>query len=112
MTDEREALAEFPELRRLIDLKHAGWTFLPTTVDGEVTELHGIRGWPQGWADAMRVRYLTDAAAVRCDYTGAITWRCEGTLTDVIDGLLCLPAPGDRLAPRLVIDAGPALWTP
>ncbi|HEX7660180.1 MAG TPA: hypothetical protein VF444_11955 [Pseudonocardiaceae bacterium] len=107
MTSEREALAEFPELRWLIDLKTAGWIFLPTTVDGEITEIHAIRTWPQGWADALRVRWVTDAASVRCDHTGAITWRAEGTLADVVNGLLSLPTPGDRLAPRLVIAASP-----
>ena len=109
---EGEALTEFPELRRLIDLKQTGWVFLPTAVDGEVIEIHGVRVWPEGWADALRVRYTTDAAAVRCDHSAAITWQRECTLTEVVDGLICLPAPGDRLAPRLAIAAGPRLWRP
>ncbi|HEX7659718.1 MAG TPA: hypothetical protein VF444_09570 [Pseudonocardiaceae bacterium] len=77
-----------------------------------MVEVHGVRPWPQGWADALRVRYTTDAAAVRCDHTGAITWRAEGTLTDVIAGLISLPAPGDRLAPRLAIASSPRPWRP
>lgn len=49
-------------------------------------------------------------AAVRCNHTGRITWRREGTLTDVIDGLISLSAPGDRLPPRLMIAGRPLLW--
>ena len=105
-SSQREALAEFPELRRLIDLRTAGWVFLTSSVDGEMTEVRGVRMWPQAWADALRVRYTSDAVAVRCDHSGAITWRAEGTLTEVVDGLISLPTPGDRLAPRL------AIWTP
>ena len=33
---EAAALAEFPELRRLIDLREAGWVFLPGFADGEL----------------------------------------------------------------------------
>lgn len=48
MTSEREsaALAEFPELRRLIDLRQAGWTFIPVIADGEIIEVRGVRTWP------------------------------------------------------------------
>ena len=107
---ETEALVEFPQLQRLIDLRNAGWTFLPTTVNGEITEIHGLRVWPEGWADALRVRYVTDARAVRGDHSGAITWQHDGGLTEVIDGLMSLPAPDDRLAPRLVIAPAARLW--
>ena len=110
--EQAAALAEFPELRRLIDLHQAGWHFLPTMIDGDVVELHGIRTWPAGWADAIRVRYTTDTAALRCNDSGDITWQREGTLSEVIDGLITLPPPDSRLAPRLVIAHGPTLWTP
>jgi len=33
---EAAALAEFPELRRLIDLRETGWVFLPRFADGEL----------------------------------------------------------------------------
>lgn len=112
MTPEQAAaLTEYPELQRLIDLRGAGWMFLPTVVDGELVEVHGVRTWPEGWADALRVRYTTDAAGLRNDHTGGVTWQREGTLTEVIDGLISLPAPGDRLAPRLVIARRPLPWT-
>jgi hypothetical protein len=108
MTPEQAAaLTEYPELQRLIDLRGAGWMFLPTVVDGELVEVHGVRTWPEGWADALRVRYTTDAAGLRNDYTGGVTWQREGTLAEVIDGLIALPAPSDRLAPRLVIARRP-----
>jgi hypothetical protein len=109
--EQAAALSEFPELQRLIDMRDAGWMFLPTIEDGQVVEVHGVRTWPEGWADAIRVRYTTDAAGLRNDYTGGISWRLEGTLAEVIDGLIALPAPSDRLAPRLVIGRGPMRWT-
>ncbi|WP_297538039.1 hypothetical protein [Amycolatopsis sp.] len=98
------ALAEFPELLRLIDLHDAGWMFLPTLdSEGQVVEMHGVRTWPEGWADALRVRYTTDARGLRTDHTGGITWQRDGTLNEIVDGLITLPAPSDRLAPRLVV---------
>jgi hypothetical protein len=109
---EAAAVAEFPELQRLIDLRDAGWLLLPTTVDGQVVEVHGVRTWPEGWADAIRVRYITDAVGLRTDHIGGISWKRDGTLTDVIDGLLDLPQPDNRLAPRLIIGHSPTLWTP
>lgn len=105
--DASTALAEFPELQRLIDLRAAGWTLLPTVTGGEVVEVHGVRTWPDGWADAIRVRYTTDVQGLRMNYAGEITWQREGTLVEVIDGLIALPAPGMPGAPRLVIARAP-----
>jgi hypothetical protein len=109
--EQAAAVTAFPELQRLIDLRDAGWMFLPTVVDGELVEVHALRTWPEGWADALRVRYTTDAAGLRNDHAGGITWQLEGTLAEVVDGLMALPAPSDRLAPRLVIARGPMRWT-
>lgn len=106
------ALAEFPELQRLIDLRESGWLFFPTVADRQVVEVRGVRTWPDGWADALRIRYVTDAAGIRSDYTGAVTWEQEGTLTEVIDGLIALPVPDDRVAPRVATGRGPWMWTP
>ncbi|MFE0020702.1 hypothetical protein [Amycolatopsis sp. NPDC059021] len=89
-------------MRGLIDLRDAGWAFFPTLVDGQVVQVRGVRPWPQGWADAIAVRYTTDAYALRCDSVGGVVWRREGTLRDVVDGLLELPSPLERGAPRLV----------
>jgi hypothetical protein len=108
---EAAALAEFPELQHLIDLRDAGWVFLPTSIDGHLVQLQAVRTWPEGWADAVHIRYVTDAAGLRTNYTGEVTWQREGTLSEVINGLIALPAPSDRLAPRLVIARGPQLWT-
>lgn len=105
------AMAEFPELAHLVALCQAGWTLLPTVADNEVTEVHGVRTWSEGWADAIRVRYVTDARGLRMDHTGGITWQKEGTLVEVVDGLISLPPPGEPNAPRLVIARGPELWT-
>ncbi|MEO6090760.1 MAG: hypothetical protein ABIQ18_47425 [Umezawaea sp.] len=99
---EKQAVAAFPELCRLIDLRDEGWAFLATERDGKVVEVHGVRTWPGGWADAIRVRYTTDAKGLRTDYAGGIVRGREGTLDDVLDGLIALPAPDERGAPRLV----------
>jgi hypothetical protein len=98
------ALAEFPALQRLIDLRDAGWIFLPTLdAGGTVIEVHSVRTWPGGWADALRVRYTTDARGLRTDHTGGITWQRDGTLDEIVDELITLPSPSGRHAPRLVI---------
>ena len=81
---EAAALAEFPELRRLIDLREAGWVFLPGLADGELTEVRGVHTWPGGWAEAIRIRYTTDAAALRIDHDGGVVWgraRCARSPT-------------------------------
>jgi hypothetical protein len=100
------ALAMFPELQRLADLRDAGWSFVPVTDDGgEVVELRGVRAWPDGYADALMVRYTTDAAGLRCNDTGALVWQREGGLAEVVDGLLTLPAPGAPGAPQLELSS-------
>ncbi|MFL6119838.1 hypothetical protein [Actinophytocola sp.] len=112
MTTEGAALAEFPELRRLVDLRNAGWQFLPVSADGELVEVRGVRAWPDDWADAIVVRFTTDAAGLRCDPSGGVVWERAGDLAEVVDGLLALPAPSDPNAPRLVLRTTPGLWTP
>jgi len=108
--EQAAALVEFPELQRLIDLREAGWIFLPTLdTDGTVIEMHGVRTWPGGWADALRVRYTTDARGLRTDHTGGITWQQDGTLDEIVDELITLPAPGNRHAPCLVVAQTPML---
>jgi hypothetical protein len=108
-----DSLAAFPELRRLADLLDAGWSFMPIQdSDGELVEVRGVRTWPDsGSADAVMVRYVTDAAALRTDHAGGMVWQREGTLAEVVDGLLALPSPGAPGAPRLVRGRVPSgLW--
>ena len=112
MTTEGAALAEFPELRRLVDLRNAGWQFLPVSSEGELVEVRGVRAWPEEWADAIVVRFTTDAAGLRCDRSGGVVWERSGDLAEVVDGLLTLPPPSDPAAPRLVLRTTPGLWTP
>lgn len=89
----RAALADFPELRHLVDLRAAGWTFIPVGEDGDVTELRGLKVWPSSWVDALLLRDVDDAAALRCDPDGHPAWQCEGSLTEVVAALFALPAP-------------------
>ncbi|MCG8917512.1 hypothetical protein L6E12_17145 [Actinokineospora sp. PR83] len=100
MSTDEVAMAAFPQLERLITVSDAGWMFLPPPVaDGHSVETHGVRTWPDGSVDAIRVRHDTDAAALRCDREGEITWERGGNLDEVIDGLLTLPAQGGCPAP-------------
>lgn len=63
MSTDAAAFAEFPELRRLVDLRDGGWLFVPRRVDGELDRLNAVRTWPDGTAEAVMVKYVTDAAA-------------------------------------------------
>lgn len=111
-TDGVAALAEFPELRRLVDLINAGWQLLPVSADGELVEVRGVRAWPEDWVDAIVVRFTTDAAGLRCGRSGGVVWERVGDLTEVVDGLLTLPPPSDPAAPQLVLRRTTELWTP
>jgi hypothetical protein len=110
--DPGAALAEFPELRRLVDLLRAGWQLLPVSSGGELVEVRGVRVWPDQWVDAITMRFTTDAAGLRRDRSGDVVWERAGDLADVVDGLLALPAPSDPAAPRLVLRTSTRLWTP
>ncbi|MCP2262063.1 hypothetical protein LX15_005795 [Streptoalloteichus tenebrarius] len=112
---DQAAIDAFPELRHLIALRNGGWRFLPPLVrDGLPVEVDGFREWPGGYRDVIGVRSPTDVTGLRV--TGedppGIVWEFTGGLGEVVHALLALPAPGDRLAPRLVVASGPSLWTP
>lgn len=111
VTEGAAALAEFPELRRLVDLRNAGWQFMPVWAEGELVEVRGVRTWPRNWVDAIAVRFTTDAAGLRCDPSGGVVWERFGNLDAVVEGLLTLPSPGDPAAPRQVLRAAPGWWT-
>lgn len=108
-----EALAAHPELAGLMALNGA-WRWMPPPRDestGEMTELHGIRTWSgSGEVDAIRVRTATDAMGIRVDADSGTLWQREGGLAEVVNGLLELPRPGTRLAPRLVKRTRSGLW--
>ena len=112
-TAEADALAAYPVLRRLIDLREARWVFLPRLdADCELIEVRGVRTWPgSGSADALMVRFVTDAAGLRCDDAGGVVWQREGTLGAVVDGRLTLPAPAPPGAPVLVAASSSASST-
>lgn len=97
------------QLARLADLTGAGMCWMPPGVDlgGHVNSLFGLRAWPDGYVDAIRVLDTTDVKAMRIDHEGGIVWQREGTLDDVVDGLLELPASDTPGAPRLVIGYAP-----
>jgi len=106
-------LSASPELQRLAALRDAGWSFVPQLDDGRLVVIVGIKAWiDSGYSDALQVASPTDAAAVRADPDGGVVWQREGTVNDVVDGLLSLPYPLAPGAPRLVKGTAPMLWTP
>jgi hypothetical protein len=101
-----EAVRLYPELANLIALRDAGWKFLPvTTQEIGLVELDGFRAWPDGVTDGLRIYSATNVLGIRTLPTEppSIVWERTSSLSDVVNGLLALPAPSDRLAPRLVI---------
>jgi hypothetical protein len=108
--DPADALSEFPELERMIDLLRAGWQFMPVSSGDELVEVRGLRIWPDEWVDAMVVRFTTDATGLRCDRSRGVVWEHAGDLADVVSGLLALPAPNDPAAPRQVLRTTTRLW--
>jgi hypothetical protein len=112
MTNHAEA-EQCPGLRRLGELRESGgWVFQPVLVASELELLVGVRVWPQGWSDTIAIRDRNDARGFRCDPDGGEVWQCVGSVVEVIDGLLELPAPDHSDAPRLVKAKAIGLWTP
>lgn len=110
---DQAAVRRFPELHRLITLRNGGgWFFRPFLVRGELELVAGARLWPDGWSDAIAIRDIRDTCAFRCDPAGGAVWNRDGGLTEVVDGLVELPAPDEPGAPRLVKARAPKLWTP
>ncbi len=70
--------------------------------------------WPHQPTPACSARYDTNGprSPTGAPPTAARVWEREGTLADVIDGLIELPAPDEPGTPRLVTGRRPILWTP
>jgi hypothetical protein len=115
MTDsDRKAVALYPELQRLIDIRELGWVFRvePSEDLLAVKGLYLHRVGMVHWADMLEIRNLTDAAAVRLNPGRALVWKVTGTLVDIVDGLMQLPHPSSPFAPRLVLNKLNTLWVP
>jgi hypothetical protein len=112
---DRRAVALYPELRKIVDIRGIGWVFqLATDDDGEITAVKGMflhRVGMAYWADMLQIRDSADAAAVRLNPDRLPVWQVTGTMVDAIDGLAQLPPPASPSAPRLVI-GGVGLWVP
>ncbi|SHG99561.1 hypothetical protein [Streptoalloteichus hindustanus] len=112
---DQAAISAFPELAHLIALRNGGWRFLPPVVrDGRPVEVDGFREWPGGDRDMIGVRSPSEVLGLRVtgDEPPGLVWEHTGSLAEVVRALLTLPPPGTRTAPRLVVAAGPPLWTP
>ena len=112
---ERAALATHPELGHLARLRdRGGWRFVHRDEEPGVTvQTSGLRMWPDGTIDALGLRSCTDARGVRLDPDGGVPWTLEGTLVEVVTGLLELPVPNAANTPRLILPGPPpGLWLP
>ncbi|ROP40717.1 hypothetical protein [Saccharothrix texasensis] len=104
-----EIVKAYPVLRYLVDLREGGWRFLP--IEPGRDQIDGYRQWPGPWRDGIRFQDEDDALGLRLrlDDGVRITWERTGTLAEVVNELLILPAPDSRLAPRLAKGHGPDL---
>jgi len=103
----KAALRQYPEFAwTLIPAIESGWKFVPPAARG-FDDLRGFRLWNDDWADAVRIRSDRDVYGLRIDPDAMRVWYREGTLTEVMRGLLELPPPHDPRAPRLVIGHAP-----
>lgn len=109
-----EAIRRYPGLASLRALVDRDWKFFTREAsDGNLLQVDGFYCWPGEVTDAIAIHSETNAYGVRTfGDENDIVWKHIGTLTDVINGLLELPAPGESTAPRLVIGRTPTLWTP
>jgi hypothetical protein len=108
------ALAEYPQLQRLIDMRHAGWRFSLVSYEG-IAQVKGVYVWfttALPWGDVVQIRNIDDVAAIRLTPMKEMVWKYEGDMAGAIDALLELPRPDEPNAPRLVIGTLRGLWTP
>jgi len=110
-----ETLRRYPELHELVTVREAGWFFRP--IMSEHAELEGIVGSYSRaqYTDALWIYDRSKVIGIRVldeRYGGGTVWvKDSGDLQEVVQELLALPEPGQRLAPHLVI-APTQLWTP
>lgn len=112
---EEQALRRFPELRALVTVREAGWTFRlfgnrDRGLDGIVASYSQRQYtdalWLYDQGTVIGVRILDDK------FGGGTVWsKDDGTLPEIVHELLGLPEPDDRLAPKLVRGSS-LLWTP
>lgn len=109
-----EAIRRYPKLASLRALADRGWKFFTREAgDGQLLQLDGFYCWPHEVTDAIAIYAETNAKGLRTlGDQNDIVWKRIGTVAEVIDGLLELPAPGLPNAPRLVKGSASKLWTP
>lgn len=110
-SDQHAAVQAFPQLRRLVTTHTVPpWAFRPHRSGSGVLLLTGGRAWIDGWNEAIAILNGIDAKAFRLNPDNEEVWSREGTLREVVDGLVDLPAPDHPKAPRLA--KGRCLWRP
>jgi hypothetical protein len=86
----------------LRELARQGWAFdYPRDDNGDIVRGLGARFYPPSdWWDGLRFSGPDECEAIRVR-GDEITWKRYGAVLDVVHAVAELPAPGDRLAPRL-----------
>lgn len=88
----RESVRLYPELQCLIDMVDSGWEFVHRISETFcLVRLDAACYWPT-CVDGLKVFDRYNAVAVRWAWDGHELWRSEGSLADVVEGLLSLPA--------------------
>lgn len=110
-----DAVRQYPELARLVDIRNAGWMFRPLVDrDQELMGLVGSRSVRQ-YTDAIYLFDRRHVIAVRVlaeDYGGGCVWMRDGSdIAEAVTDLLTLPEPDTPGAPSLVTMPS-LLWTP
>jgi hypothetical protein len=111
---DRRAVALYPELQKLIDIRELGWVFRVEPAE-DLIVVKGMYLHKVGmvhWADMLEIRALTDAVTVRLNPDRDVVWNVTGTLVDIVDGLIQLPHPSSPFAPRLILSKVSTLWVP
>lgn len=85
------------------------WSFTPVYNNGHIDRVDGLRRWPDGWVDGIRILGPDDVVGIRVVKRQAaeIVWEQTGSLETIVNQLLELPPPGNRLAPYLATGRSP-----
>lgn len=112
---DRAAVAAFPELKRLIDLRvSTEWTWsVYRDPNGEVWLVAGARVHVDGSRDEIGVRSESAVRVVRFNPLNEAVVMREGSLGEMVDLLRGLPSPLHPKTPSGVVSGAlPRLWVP
>jgi hypothetical protein len=113
--DTATALRLYPSLAGLVAIMGHGWRFSCVRDEHRVViEMRGFKQHAAGQVETIGIWSETNCHALRGIPGEGAVWEMTGALTDVVNGLLNLPAPGAPNAPTLIRARAPRprLWLP